>query len=174
MSPSSLLGAAGEHYVMSQLLRRGLIAALAPVGVPTADIVVTDDIGDRACAIQVKTRRERGRDGGWHMKAKHEGIRGGSLFYVFLSFPDNVGALPEAFVVPSAVVADALQISHKTWLERPGRGGRAHKDGDMRRFLPDYSHLELDNTHGPNWLEPYRDGWDQLLTGTVNAETSKR
>lgn len=51
MSHSSLLGAAGEHYVMSQLLRRGFIAALAPVGVPSADIVVTDDIGDRVCAI---------------------------------------------------------------------------------------------------------------------------
>lgn len=84
MSPSSLLGAAGEHYVMSQLLRRGLIAVLAPVGVPTADIVVTGDIGDRACAVQVKTRRQLGSDGGWHMKAKHECIRGASLFYVFL------------------------------------------------------------------------------------------
>jgi hypothetical protein len=80
MSPSSLLGAAGEHYVMSQLLRRGLIAALAPVGVPTADIIVTDDIGDWACAIQVKTRRQIGSDGGWHMKAKHEDFRGASLF----------------------------------------------------------------------------------------------
>jgi hypothetical protein len=38
VSPSSLLGAAGEHYVMSQLLRRGFIAALARVGVPTATL----------------------------------------------------------------------------------------------------------------------------------------
>lgn len=56
---------------MSQLLGRGFIAALAPVGLPTADIVVTNDIGDRACAIQVKARRELGTDGGWHMKSKH-------------------------------------------------------------------------------------------------------
>lgn len=162
MSPSSLLGAAGEHYVMSQLLRRGLIAALAPVGVPTADIVVTDEVGDRACAVQVKTRRELGSDGGWHMKAKHEGIRGASLFYVFLSFPSDVRALPDAFVVPSSVVADVLYLSHKIWLARPGRGGRPHKDGEMRRFLPDYSHLDLGAAHGPGWLERYRDAWDQL------------
>ena len=32
---------------MSQLLRRGLIAALAPAGIPRADIVVTDDVGER-------------------------------------------------------------------------------------------------------------------------------
>jgi hypothetical protein len=41
-SDTSLLGAAGEHFVMSELLRRGYIAALAPRGAPNADIVVTD------------------------------------------------------------------------------------------------------------------------------------
>ena len=69
VSPSTVLGSAGEHYVMCQLLRRGLIAALAPVGVPNCDIVVTDDIGDRLCAIQVKARMEKGSDGGWHMRS---------------------------------------------------------------------------------------------------------
>jgi hypothetical protein len=36
-SQSTLLGAAGEHYVMAELLRRGYVAALAPQGVPNAD-----------------------------------------------------------------------------------------------------------------------------------------
>lgn len=164
MSLSSLLGSAGEHYAMSQLLRRGFIAALAPVGVPTADIVVTDDIGERASAIQVKTRREIGSDGGWHMKAKHENIRGGSLFYVFLSFPNDSDRLPDAFVVPSVVVADILRLAHTTWLAKPGRNGQAHKDGEMRRFLPSYAHLGLGEAYGPGWLEPYRDAWEQLQT----------
>ncbi|HEV7351989.1 MAG TPA: hypothetical protein VGN74_02525 [Brevundimonas sp.] len=147
---------------MSQLLRRGFIAALAPVGVPTADIVVTDDMGERASAIQVKTRREIGADGGWHMKAKHELIRGESLFYVFLSFPNEADRLPDAFVVPSATVADVLRLSHQTWLAKPGRNGQAHKDGEMRRFLPSYAHLGLGDAFGPGWLERYRDAWDQL------------
>src|SRR3546814_15395685 len=108
MSPSSLLGAAGEHYVMPQLLRRGFIAALAPVGVPIADIVITNDAGERACALQVKTRREIGSDAGWHRKARHEGIRSASLFYVFLPFRNDLQMLPDAFVILSAVVADAL------------------------------------------------------------------
>jgi len=161
MSPSSLLGAAGEHYVMSQLLRRGFIAALAPVGVPLADIVVTDDVGKRACAIQVKTRRNIGSDGGWHMKAKHEQIRGESLFYCFVDFGNEADDSPRTFVVPSVVVADTLALAHSTWLSRPGRGGRAHKDGEMRRFLPSYSHLEMES-HGADWLEPYRGAWEQL------------
>ena len=76
-----LLGAAGEHYVMCQFLRRGLIAALAPVGVPNADLIVTDDIGEKLCAIQVKTRVDKGSDGGWHMSKKHEDIVSENLLY---------------------------------------------------------------------------------------------
>ena len=40
---------------MSELLRRGYIAALAPEGVPNIDILVTDVKGARLCSIQVKT-----------------------------------------------------------------------------------------------------------------------
>ena len=71
-SQTTLLGAAGEYHVMTELLLRGYIAALAPHGVPKADILVTDDNGERHCTIQVKTRRDRGSDGGWHMNVKHE------------------------------------------------------------------------------------------------------
>ena len=86
VSATSLTGAAGEHFVMSELLRRGFIAALAPVGVPNCDIVVTDDIGDRLCAIQVKSRNSTGTDGGWHMGKKHEGLTAPTLFYCFVDF----------------------------------------------------------------------------------------
>lgn len=44
---STLLGAAGEYYVMAELLRRGFIAALAPQGVPNSDIVVANLTGDK-------------------------------------------------------------------------------------------------------------------------------
>ena len=57
-----------------------MIAALAPAGVPNADIVVTDQIGDRLCAIQVKARTDKGSDGGWHMKPKHEELSSPNLF----------------------------------------------------------------------------------------------
>ena len=73
-SQSTLLGAAGEHHVMTELLRRRYIAALAPHGMPNADIVVTDIEGSRLCAIQVKTRRAIGSDGGWHMAARKPDI----------------------------------------------------------------------------------------------------
>lgn len=108
VSASSLTGAAGEHFVMSQLLRRGLIAALAPAGVPNCDIVVTDDIGERLCAVQVKTRQGKGSDRGWHMSRKHESLKSLSLFYCFVDFAAETDGSPFSYVVPAPVVAQAL------------------------------------------------------------------
>lgn len=161
-SKSTLLGAAGEHYVMCQLLRHGFIAALAPVGVPNADIVVTDEIGDRLCAIQVKTRNDKGSDGGWHMKKKHEGIFSNSLLYCFLDFGKDTLQKPKAWIIPSKIVAAVLTQSHENWLNTPGQKGQARKDGEMRRFLPDYSKHGLERSHGLGWLDEYSESWDIL------------
>lgn len=161
VSNTSLTGAAGEHYVMSQLLRRGFIAALAPAGVPNCDIVVTDKIGDRLCAIQVKTRASAGADGGWHMSKKHETLVSSSLFYCFVDFSFGEATLPKTFVVPAPVVGEVLAKSHIQWLTQPGRGGRQRKDTDMRRFLPSYEHLDLAG-FSRGWLDRYSESWSQL------------
>lgn len=169
-SPSTLLGAAGEHYVMCQLLRRGFIAALAPAGVPNCDIVVTDDIGDRLCAIQVKTRREIGSDGGWHMGKKHERLESPSLFYCFLNFGTSFADTPICHVVPASIVAETLKVAHQLWLKRPGKGGKEHNDSDFRRFLPCYAKEGyVDRTLG--WLDPYLEAWD-LLAPVTGASAS--
>jgi hypothetical protein len=128
-SQSTLLGAAGEHHVMSELLRRGYIAALAPQGVPNADIVVTDVNGARLCSIQVKTRRDIGSDGGWHMKAKHEQIKSDRLFYCFVDFGKDFAARPLVFLLPSPLVAEILTESHKRWLaNQPAMARRTKMD----------------------------------------------
>lgn len=64
VSETTLTGAAGKYFVMAQLLRLRLVAALAPASVPNCDILVTDDIGDRLCAVQVETRNNLGTEGG--------------------------------------------------------------------------------------------------------------
>ena len=164
VAPSTVLGAAGEHYVMCQLLRRGFIAALAPVGVPNTDIVVTEDIGDRLCAIQVKTRVDKGFDGGWHMSKKHETIESSALFYAFVDFGNDLVAPPVCFIVPSSLVADVIRRSHQTWLSTPGKAGRQRADTDLRRFLPDYDRMGIPIGCGSGWLERYREKW-ALLAG---------
>lgn len=161
---TTLVSAAGEFYVLSRLCLKGYIAALAPKGVPSMDIVVTDINSAHLFAIQVKARLEKGTDKGWHMNAKHEGIVQPLLFYCFVDFGDGVTSIPTTFVVPSAVVAAALKKTHQMWLRRPGIGGRPHKDSKLRRLVPDYSvYLGKDSgEYGPGWLERYREAWNLL------------
>jgi hypothetical protein len=157
---------------MAELLRRGYIAALAPQGVPNTDIVVTDIEGTRLCSIQVKTRRDIGSDGGWHMKAKHEHIRGERLFYCFVDFGKTPDARPSVLVLPSALVAEVLTNSHRKWLATPGKRGQPHKDGTMRRMLPDYRSIfgDMNNPYSEGWLEPYRDAWKLLKLEAAAVE----
>lgn len=166
-SPSTLTGAAGEEYVLYQLLRRGWIAALAPKGVPNADIIVTDIDGNRQCAIQVKTRRDIGSDKGWHMRKKHEDIVSDTLFYVFVDLGKLETDHPVVFIIPSGVVANILKESHQLWLDMPGKNGAKHNDTDMRRLLPDYARRRqlqptLMQKFGPGWMEQYRENWEML------------
>jgi hypothetical protein len=171
-SQSTLLGAAGEHYVLSQLLRRNYIAAIAPQGAPNADIVITDIQANRLFAIQVKSRRDIGSDKGWHMKAKHEHIKSEFIFYCFVDFGPGLDSLPVTYIVPSAVVATVLAESHSTWLKTPGKKNQAHKDSVMRRFKPDYTGTFGPGTKfGPGWLSQYREAWE--LFGPPSSATTE-
>lgn len=167
---STLVGSAGEYHVLSQLLRRGWIAALAPDGAPNMDILVTDENNKKLCAIQVKTRRDIGSDKGWHMKAKHETIVARDLFYVFVDVGKQPSDPTVSYVLPSRVVAACIRECHRVWLDTPGKGGRPHKDSNVRRLSPDHSHIKPDTKEGRNtvdlygsgWLDPYCENWSIL------------
>lgn len=170
---SVILGASGEHYVMAELLRRGLIAAKAPEGVPNFDIVITDINGERLAAIQVKTRRDyRGGDKGWHMKAKHDTLVADRMFYVFVDVGSNENSSVSFYVIPSRVVAEACRMSHQIWLQTPGVNGRPHMDSEIRRLLPNYlrnDRMQLlsakkafMDTHSDGWMEQYRNNWNLI------------
>jgi hypothetical protein len=148
---------------MCQLLRKGLIAALAPTGVPNADIIVTDQIGDKLCAVQVKSRIKPGSDKGWHMSAKHEEIKSPNIYYCFVGFETEP---PGCWIVPSAIVADVLKRSHAHWLVSPGKKGQTHNDGNMRRFCQSYDHEKFLPEFSMGWLDPYKEKCDLLETAT--------
>jgi hypothetical protein len=156
---SVIVGAAGEYHVLSQLLRRGWIAALAPDGAPNMDILVTDESSNRLCAIQVKTRRDKGTDKGWHMKQKHEEMVADDLFYIFVDVGKKPSDDTTCHIVPSSIVADCLKRCHKAWLEAPGQGGRPHQDHNMRRLLPDYSKIHPPSARGKTSISEYSSGW---------------
>ena len=161
---STILGAAAEHYVLCQLLRRNMTAGLAPAGAPRADIIVSDADCGKLAAIQVKARRDIGSDHGWHMKAKHEEISEKLLFYCFVDFGSSLISSPQAWIVPSEVVARVLRIAHQTWLATPGQRGQARNDNAMRRFVPSYHKLGLAE-YSEGWLNPYLEAWHLIETG---------
>lgn len=160
---TTLTGAAGEYYIMYRLLRMGYVAGLSPRGAPNSDIIVTSVDGKRTAVIQVKTRNEIGRDGGWYMKKKHEELKSDNLFYCFVDFQDS----PIVYVMPSKIVATALKRCHGVWKDTPGKNGVRHKETDMRRLLPDYrrtikSNHEVLNDYTVGWLDKYKENWDIL------------
>jgi hypothetical protein len=157
MPDKTTTGAAGEHYVMYRLLRQGFIAALAPTGVPNADILVTDIIGDKVCAVQVKTRLDPGSDRGWHMGKKHEELQSPNIYYCFVGMESDP---PACWIVPSLTVANALKITHEKWLAEPGKNGQVHNDSNVRRLREVYPLVAEKYPLG--WMDPYRENWDQL------------
>jgi hypothetical protein len=154
---TSLIGAAGEHLVLSRLLAMGILAAQAPRGTRKADILVNHLDGKAPCLIQVKTRSGKGSDISWHMKAKHEAITDKDMFYCFVdlgSEPTNI------YVIPAAKVAKVVSESHAVWLHTPGKNGRAHKETVMRRIITSYK-SKLKSAPA-NWMDKYLEAWDLI------------
>jgi hypothetical protein len=146
----ALIGASGEHLVLSRLLGRGLLAAQAPRGARKADILVNFIDGGEPFLVQVKTS-DKG--GGWAMNVKHESITDADLFYCFV---DIKPAHPTVHVVPAAVVAQVLSEEHADWLATPGRHGQAHNDNPMRRIR------SITPVRPHDWMDSYLENWDQM------------
>ena len=146
---SALIGAAGEHLVLSRLLSRGFLAAQAPRGTRKVDILVNYLDGGEPCLIQVKARSGGG-DIGWHMAEKHESITDPDIFYCFVDF----GSMqPEVYVIPSSVVANVIRADHEIWLSTPGKQGQPHNQTKFRRLRPGCFGQE------PDWMHAYLENW---------------
>lgn len=152
----SLVGPAGEHFVMYQAHARGMLAALTPRNLAYADVMIVGADGSASALVQVKARTY-GRDGGWHMRDKHETFILERLFYCFVDFEQQP---PVTYIVPSKVVA-VVREAHAAWLQAPPkRGDKPHKDGDLRRILPRYDYPVMCAPEG--WLDEWKERWELL------------
>ena len=148
-----LIGAAGEHLVLSRLLANGFLAAQAPRGTRKVDILVNFIDGGEPCLIQVKPR-SKGGSKGWHMNEKHEAIRDADLFYCFVDFEP---ASPEVYVIPAVTVSQVLELDHSIWFSTPGKNGQPHNATAFRRLRPN------SNGCNPDWMDQYLEAWGQLV-----------
>jgi len=85
----TLIGNAGEYYVVAELLKRGIVASLVPRNAPAVDVLATK--GPFTTRIRVKTKSEQYDI--WQWTAKPDG----TIFRDMLDTAD--------FTVPLRIVA---------------------------------------------------------------------
>ena len=158
-SDKQLIGAAGEHLVLSRLLSRGKLASQAPRGTRDVDILVNPLDGGRPIHIQVKTRSGTGTERKrWAMTSKNESISSPDIYYCFVDLEDIDN--PDVYVIPSKVVAQVIKVGHAKWLKQPGVGGKKHNDSDMRSLS---NSPRIETRHAfDGWMDKYLEAWELL------------
>jgi hypothetical protein len=126
-----LAGVAGEYYVAAELSARNHVASITLRNTRGVDILCSNHETTKTVTIQVKTNRSSRRE--WVLNQKSETLISDFHFYVFVCLNDGK-KYPDFFIVPSNVVADQISTTHRSWLDTPGKNGRAHVDSSMRKF----------------------------------------
>ena len=154
---TQLVGAAGEHLVLSRLLSRGILAAQAPQGTRKADIIVHPLDGGTPWLIQVKTRLTGPSGSGWKLDDAHMAEKSTNLMYCFV----DLQTVPErVYVVPSKKVAQVLIEADKEWMRKPMRDGSKRTKNMWRKIKPNFI-LKLKSAPD-GWMDKYLENWEQL------------
>jgi len=144
-----ITGVAGEYFVAAELSRRGWIATVTLKNTPNIDVLATTPDGSRTINIQVKTRSPGNRQG-WILNKGIEALVTGKNFYIAFVDLRGVDEIPDYYLIPKNLFAKWISERHKTWLSKPGRGGRAHVDNPIRAFdKPQFG-----------TFEKYHNNWD--------------
>lgn len=150
----ALVGAAGEHLVLSRLLARGFLASPAPRGTEKIDIVVSNKDGKSSFRIQVKTT-EGSLENGWFLNSKNETQSEPDLYYCFVLLRSVNSAV---YVIPSSIVSSAISADHQHWLAKPSKSGDPHRDSTLRRLR---SRMPL---MSDGWIDSYLEAWEVLTS----------
>lgn len=113
---TSLIGAAGVHFVVSELSLRGLIALPTIRNTAGVDVVVTNKAGSWTANLQVKTSRSK--VGFWPIGKKFTDWVGDHNFYVFVRFNPQLSSL-EAFL---ATAQEVVELGTKSVLRDKEKG----------------------------------------------------
>lgn len=151
----------GEHYVASELARRGWAPALTRDGLERTDIlaVFTESEDRRMVEVQVKTAQSSlSRPTNWplgsraQLPSQHE-----REYFVLLAVPPELDAPPRSFVVPRSHVAAAAWIEHMNWLTDP------YAELGKRNAPVERARVKLQT------FERYENRWDLLFIDEHNA-----
>jgi len=149
----TLIGNAGEYFVVAELLRRYVIADLAPRNAPWVDVLATNQ--DKSVRIRVKTKTDAARDWVWNARPD------GSIYLGILQSDDFTVLVdiagehthPTYFIIPTAKLNKRLDELHRRWEEGKSTRSRTSR---MRRI----GRSEEDR----QWLGQYGERWDFITT----------
>ena len=131
----TLIGNAGEYYVVAELLKRGIVAALAPRNTPAFDILATKD--GKTVRIRVKTKSEEYDIWQWNVGQSGQIFRDLSDkddYTVLVNLAQDDKDL--AFhVIPTSALNAWLISDFDLWLRTPGKDGRPHSADNRKRHL---------------------------------------
>ena len=174
---TSSIGSAGEHLVLSQLLKMNFVAGLAPENTKDYDLIVLNREGNVSFPIQVKTAlhtKTTNTSSGWILRDKHEKPIKDLIFcFVRMNLDSRES---DIYIVDSEKVAECCKYSHQIWLKFPSMKGDKHKDTSMRMFSHDFGKIrtkKLTNwkdylndeeinfieAHPQGWLDKYKEAW---------------
>jgi hypothetical protein len=105
---NALIGAAGVHFVVSELSLRGLIALPTIRNTAGVDVVVVSADGSWHANLQVKTSRNK--VGFWPVGRRYEQVCGKNNFYVFVRYIKKEARF-EAFLESADRVAEGIRAS---------------------------------------------------------------
>jgi hypothetical protein len=150
----TLIGNAGEYYVMAELLKRGVISALAPRNAPAFDILATNP--QKTVRIRVKTKSEE--YDSWQWMTKKDGsifrhLQETEDFTVLVNLSIKTSDM-KYFVIPTKILNHWLEVEFIEWRDTPGKNGRPHAADNKKRNLG-YKQHEKE-------LSIYFEDWDSL------------
>ena len=147
----TLIGNAGEYYVAAELLKRGIVAALALRNAPAFDILAAK--GGRTVRVRVKTKSEEYTV--WQRVIKKDGsifrdISREGDFRVLVNLTKETKNL-QFYVVPTALLNRWLVRDFNEWVSTPGKNDRPHDATNKKRHMgfPRFRDRLLDYLH--NW-----------------------
>ena len=122
---NALIGAAGVHFVVSELSLRGLVALPTIRNTAGIDILVSEPDGSGQANLQIKTASKKAR---FWLTSRPEGcLKGPRSFYVFVHYlPDEERF--EAFLESGGNVAKQVQ---------------ENLQDDQKRGLKEFTHWKL-------------------------------
>ena len=131
----TFIGNAGEYYVMAELLKRGIVAALAPRNTPAFDILATK--GNRTIRIRVKTKSQEYPV--WQWAAKKDGsifrdISKDGDFTVLVDLTTETKDL-KFYIIKTHKINEILEKDFEEWVNTPGRKGQPHNPENKKRNL---------------------------------------